>query len=182
MLPVPWHQATIVSLQHLNARTLMVVFRLENADSVKIPLLLGQHISLRVSSKGQTINRSYSIVNDAAQQEVGRIHLIVRLVPDGAMSTALSELAASLQSETVSAPAEKFDVAFTQPTLTFAPNQHRCVILLAAGTGITPFFNVIRAILETLRTWCSCGSMPPLPICFRQTNFNFGLNRLDFMR
>lgn len=152
MLHPQWLPASIVSLQRVSPRTLIVSLRLEHADRLDVPLLLGQHICLRLTAPtgNDPLIRSYSPISDAAQLEAGLVTLAVRLVPDGAMSCALSQIATEWQSESPSV-AHQIDVVFAQPTLTYTPNAHRCVVLLAAGTGITPFFNIIRAILDNPR-------------------------------
>ena len=151
MLQPHWLSASTVSLQRVSPRTLIATLRLEHADRLSTPLLLGQHICLRLTAPtGDTLIRSYSPVSDAVQLEAGLVTLVARLVPNGAMSCALSQMATEWQSDAPSV-AQQIDMAFVQPALTYTPNVHRCVVLLAAGTGITPFFNIIRAILDNPR-------------------------------
>ena len=158
----PWQQATLTAIRRLNRRTVEVVLQLAHMESTQtLPLLLGQHITLKAqdrTTKGfAEIIREYTPVGDALQLERGEIRLIVRLVPKGVMSglferilTKTGELEPGKGRLASSEEPLPFgcQVYFPEVRFCYAPNSCKTLLMLAAGTGVTPFINIIRSVVE----------------------------------
>lgn len=68
----------------------------------------------------------------------GYIELIVKKYPDGPMSTHLHDMV----------PGQRLDFKGPLPKYPWAPNKHEHIALIAGGTGITPMYQLIRAIFN----------------------------------
>lgn len=134
----------------------------------------------RDAASDAEIIREYTPVGSAQQLENGEVHLVVRLAPEGAMSAVLlqclnatsavaaagrllgeSDQKVSMAVDSVIAaidadagavgPLPRFDVYFAETRFCYVPNAHRRILMVAAGTGLTPFYNLIRALIENPR-------------------------------
>jgi NAD(P)H-flavin reductase len=134
----------------------------------------------RDETSGAEIVREYTPVGSAQQLENGEVHLVVRLAPEGAMSAVLLQclnaasaaagrlLGESNANQVVSMTVDsvvaaidadaanagrlpRFDVYFAETRFCYVPNAHRRILMVAAGTGLTPFYNLIRALIENPR-------------------------------
>ena len=97
-------------------------------------LLPGQHVTLGVEVDGRRLKRSYSPTSLAG----GRLAVTVKAVPGGAVSRHLTETARIGEVVTL-------DAAFGELTL---PEPGRPLLLLAAGSGITPMRALLRQATE----------------------------------
>ena len=84
---------------------------------------------------GQKFVRSYSISSSPAQ--TGFVEITVRRVAGGAVSTFLHDVAAPGITVNAKGPAGKF---------VFDETAHRSIVMLAAGSGITPMMSILRWI------------------------------------
>jgi len=80
--------------------------------------------------------RPYTPVND--ESEKGFLDLLVKKYPNGAMSTHLHDME----------PGQRLDFKGPLPKYPITPNKHSHVALIAGGTGITPMYQVARAIFN----------------------------------
>lgn len=85
---------------------------------------------------GKPVLRPYTPVND--EDARGHLDLLVKKYPDGPMSTHLHSLA----------PGDKVDVKGPLPKYPWSANKHEHIGLIAGGTGITPMWQLIRAIFK----------------------------------
>lgn len=120
----------------------------------------GQHVNLSVEINGVVHTRSYSFSN--APNAQGLLRLTVKQTPDGLVSR---HLVNSLQEGTVMELGDVFGemtLQHTQPNLTEnRPN----LLLLAAGSGITPMMSLIESLEQqqwptqvTLISWARSPS------------------------
>ncbi|ORY48471.1 hypothetical protein BCR33DRAFT_630535, partial [Rhizoclosmatium globosum] len=99
----------------------------------------GQHIALRAETKENAIIRNYTPATTYSDMQAGRIDLIVRLVPNGVMSTILQNVE--------HAPSVKFSISLCHDGFGYTANKVSALILVGSGTGITPLINIARAVL-----------------------------------
>lgn len=98
----------------------------------------GQHVNVSALIKGVRITRSYSITNTPNAK--GLVEITIRQEPQGVMSSWLNNDA------TVGSTVE-LGTVFGDMTLATTPTKP--VLLLAAGSGITPMMSLLRqAVLE----------------------------------
>jgi ring-1,2-phenylacetyl-CoA epoxidase subunit PaaE len=109
----------------------------------------GQYLTLRADVGGEDLRRSYSICStpDDAEMRVG-----IRLLPGGAFSGWAAEHLAAGQTLQVMPPQGRFTLSAA--TADAAVRRH--VLVIAAGSGLTPMLSLIRALLaREPRTRCT---------------------------
>ncbi|CAI0452284.1 unnamed protein product [Linum tenue] len=111
-------------------------FELPTPDSV-LGLPIGQHMSCRgKDSVGEDVVKPYTPTT--LDSDVGYFELVIKMYPQGRMSHHFRELQEG-DYLAVKGPKGRFK---------YQPNQVKAFGMLAGGTGITPMFQVARAIME----------------------------------
>lgn len=116
-----------------------LVFELPSPDAV-LGLPIGQHVAIKATVAGAAVQRSYTPVSNNADR--GLLDLVVRVYPDGLLTGGyLAGLAVG------------DEVLFRGPKGAMRYRRGLCsqVGMLAGGTGITPMYQLIRAICEDPR-------------------------------
>jgi cytochrome-b5 reductase len=104
------------------------------SDVLGLPI--GQHIQISATINGKEIVRSYTPTsNDAVK---GYFDLLIKHYPQGNISKHIAELEIG-QSIKVKGPKGFFE---------YTPNMVKCFGMVAGGTGITPMFQIIEAIVN----------------------------------
>ncbi len=99
----------------------------------------GQYITLKKEIKGESVQRAYSIWKAPYENELA---VLVKKVENGVFSTYANDHLAEGDTIEVMAPQGQF-----VPELNSANKNH--YTLFAAGSGITPIFSILKAILKT---------------------------------
>ncbi|XP_054789391.1 NADH--cytochrome b5 reductase 1-like isoform X2 [Prosopis cineraria] len=121
------------NLSHNSAR---FRFALPTPTSV-LGLPIGKHIKCRGrDSQGEEVTRPYTPIT--LDSDVGYFELVVKMYPKGRMSHHFREMKEG-DCLAVKGPKGRFS---------YKPNQARAYGMLAGGSGITPMFQITRAILE----------------------------------
>ncbi|KAI1740391.1 oxidoreductase NAD-binding domain-containing protein [Xylaria scruposa] len=120
----------------INSNTKRFVFHLPEDDMVS-----GLHVASALLTKfvpeGQkAVLRPYTPTSD--EEAKGYIELIVKKYPNGPMSTHLHDMV----------PGQRLDFKGPLPKYPWTPNKHEHIALVAGGTGITPMYQLIRAIFN----------------------------------
>lgn len=125
------------SVENINHNTKKFRFALPEDDQVS---------GLRVASalltkyKGPDMEkpaiRPYTPVND--EDEKGFLDLLVKSYPNGVMSTHMHGMQ----------PGQSLEFKGPIPKYPWTPNKHSHIALIAGGTGITPMYQVARAIFK----------------------------------
>ncbi|GAB2274488.1 NADH-cytochrome b5 reductase [Dionaea muscipula] len=111
-------------------------FALPTPTSV-LGLPIGQHLSCRgKDANGEEVIKAYTPTT--LDSDVGYFELVIKMYPQGRMSHHFRELREG-DYLAVKGPKGRFK---------YQPGQVRAFGMLAGGTGITPMFQVARAILE----------------------------------
>ncbi|KAJ5118487.1 Cytochrome b5 [Penicillium atrosanguineum] len=134
--PQNYQRIPLVEKDQLSSNTFRFVFALPNANSV-LGLPIGQHVAIRANIDGTTVTRSYTPTSNNLDR--GRIELVIKCYPDGLLSGRyLANL--SIGDE----------VEFRGPkgAMRYTKSLCRKIGMVAGGTGITPMYQVIRAICE----------------------------------
>ncbi|KAI8825423.1 hypothetical protein BJ741DRAFT_632240 [Chytriomyces cf. hyalinus JEL632] len=76
--------------------------------------------------------------------EAGSVELVIRLVPNGTMSSILQS---TVTNDETKEPAG-FEVSHCLEGFDYQANQHSLLLMAASGTGITPMINIARYILK----------------------------------
>lgn len=125
----------LIDKEPLTKDTSIYTFQLPHENDV-LGIEVGQHISIRCNIDEKTIVRSYTPIS-INQDCQGSFKLLVKSYPNGTISKWFNELAIG-------------DVAyFTGPLGNYQytrPNMVNEIGMIAGGTGISPMFQIMRAI------------------------------------
>lgn len=143
-MEIEYVECTLVRREAITHNTSLLV--LQVPEQTHLPVPVGYHVYLRSPSK--EIVKPYTPVASAlsltSQEEPGRhIHLFIKVYSDGALTPILDALPVSSTIE-VSLP----QGTFSHDQLTAATTTASHLVLLAAGTGLTP---MVKLMLPALR-------------------------------
>lgn len=111
------------------------IFALPTSSSV-LGLPTGQHIGIRGEVDDHTVTRSYTPISN--NRDLGRLELLIRIYPDGKMGKHLSQLQVGGEAE----------IRGPKGAMRYRKGMSKRIGMIGGGTGITPLFQIIRAICE----------------------------------
>lgn len=133
--PRVYRTLPLVNKEKLSHDSYRFVFALpKKTDSVGIPT--GQHVSIRAKINGAVVSRSYTPTSN--NSDLGRLELVVKVYPDGKLTSYLASLPLQAQVE----------FAGPKGAMKYHAGLCRSIGMIAGGSGITPMYQVIRAICE----------------------------------
>ncbi|KAM3463676.1 hypothetical protein NHJ6243_003081 [Beauveria neobassiana] len=111
-------------------------FALPTTETV-LGLPIGQHVAIKADVAGESVSRSYTPVSNNADR--GVLELVIKVYPDGKLT---NNYLKNLQVGD--------EVLFRGPkgAMRYTRGLAKRIGMVAGGTGITPMFQVIRAICE----------------------------------
>lgn len=134
--PENFKEFRLVKRVQLSHNVAKFTFALPTPTSV-LGLPIGQHISCRgKDSQGEEVIKPYTPTT--LDSDVGRFELVIKMYPQGRMSHHFREMKVG-DYLAVKGPKGRFR---------YQPGQARAFGMIAGGSGITPMFQVARAILE----------------------------------
>ncbi|XP_021715596.1 NADH--cytochrome b5 reductase 1-like isoform X1 [Chenopodium quinoa] len=134
--PEAFKEFKLVKRTELSHNVAKFRFSLPSPDSV-LGLPIGQHISCRgKDANGEDVMKAYTPTT--LDSDVGYFELVIKMYPQGRMSHHFREMREG-DYLSVKGPKGRFK---------YQPGQVRAFGMLAGGTGITPMFQVARAILK----------------------------------
>ncbi|XP_072960626.1 NADH--cytochrome b5 reductase 1-like [Typha angustifolia] len=126
----------LVERQQLSHNVAKFKFALPTATSV-LGLPIGQHISCRGKDNlGEEVIKPYTPTT--LDSDIGYFELVIKMYPQGRMSHHFREMRVG----------DYLSVKGPKGRFRYQPGQVRAFGMLAGGSGITPMFQVTRAILE----------------------------------
>ena len=135
--PQTYQSLPLIRKDTLARGVLRLVFALPTPNTT-LGLPTGQHVAIRAVLDGKSVVRSYTPVSNNADK--GVLELVVRCYPDGQLTARyLAHLRAGVDS-----------VEFRGPkgAMRYHRGWARKIGMVAGGTGITPMYQVVRAICE----------------------------------
>jgi cytochrome-b5 reductase len=134
--PITYHTLPLTSKTLIAPSTYRFDFELPTPDTV-LGLPIGQHVSIAATIDGKTVSRSYTPVSNNADK--GVLELVIKCYPDGLLT---GRYLAGLEVGD--------EVQFRGPkgAMRYRPGLCKKIGMLAGGTGITPMYQVIRAVCE----------------------------------
>ncbi|KGN59392.1 NADH--cytochrome b5 reductase 1 isoform X1 [Cucumis sativus] len=134
--PEKFKEFKLVKRTKLSHNVAKFTFILPKTDSI-LGLPIGQHLSCRgKDSQGEEVIKSYTPTT--LDSDVGYFELVIKMYPQGRMSHHFREMRLG-ESLAVKGPKGRFK---------YQPGQVSAFGMLAGGSGITPMYQVSRAILE----------------------------------
>ncbi|KAK7935265.1 hypothetical protein PG985_000760 [Apiospora marii] len=121
----------------INHNTKKLRFKLPEGDMVS-----GLHVASAILTKFKSegmekpVLRPYTPTSD--EEDKGYMELIIKKYPGGPMSTHLHDLV----------PGQRLDIKGPLPKYPWETNKHNHIALIAGGTGITPMYQLCRAIFN----------------------------------
>ncbi|KAJ5162805.1 Cytochrome b5 [Penicillium coprophilum] len=134
--PQQYQRLPLVEKTELATNVYRFVFALPTATGV-LGLPIGQHVAIRAIVNGTTVTRSYTPTSNNIDR--GRIELVIKCYPDGLLSG--KYLAGLSVGDEVEFRGPKGSMRYTKGLC-------RKIGMVAGGTGITPMYQLIRAICE----------------------------------
>lgn len=134
--PKEYKALPLVQKDTLAANVYRFVFQLPNPQDI-IGLPIGQHVAIRANVDGKAVSRPYTPTSNNLDR--GRLELVIKCYPDGLLT---GKYLANLQIGN--------HVEFRGPKGAMRYTKGLCkkIGMIAGGTGITPMYQLIRAICE----------------------------------
>ncbi|XP_062113736.1 NADH--cytochrome b5 reductase 1 [Humulus lupulus] len=134
--PENFRDFKLVKRTQLSHNVAKFTFELPTPTSI-LGLPIGQHISCRgKDGQGEEVIKPYTPTT--LDSDVGYFELVIKMYPQGRMSHHFREMRVG----------DKLAVRGPKGRFKYLPGQVRAFGMLAGGSGITPMFQVARAILE----------------------------------
>lgn len=133
--PRQWRPFVLTKKEEVAPNVYFIVFGLPRPDDI-LGLPTGQHIALRASIDGQMMSRSYTPVSN--NTDLGRIELLIKVYPNGAMTKHLEGMKIG----------ETIEIRGPKGAMQYSRDYAQHIGMIAGGTGITPMYQLIRAICE----------------------------------
>ncbi|KAF9427959.1 NADH-cytochrome b5 reductase [Entomortierella beljakovae] len=135
MDPKEYRKFKLVERTVLSHNTGMYKFALPHADDT-LNLPIGQHISIMANINGKDISRSYTPTSSSDDR--GSFTLCIKTYPQGNISKYIWDLKVG----------ETINVRGPKGQFNYTPNMCRAIGMIAGGTGLTPMYQIIYAILK----------------------------------
>ncbi|KAI0117683.1 hypothetical protein GGR51DRAFT_262805 [Nemania sp. FL0031] len=137
--PTAFQSLPLVKKDLVAPNTYLLAFELPTPGSV-LGLPIGQHVAITATVDGQAVTRSYTPVSNNADR--GVLELIIKCYPNGKLT---GGYLANLQIGD--------EVKFRGPkgAMRYKRGHAKRIGMLAGGSGITPMYQLIRAICEDQR-------------------------------
>ncbi|OJI86157.1 hypothetical protein ASPTUDRAFT_187565 [Aspergillus tubingensis CBS 134.48] len=133
--PRQWRPFTMTQKTEIAPNVYHIIFSLPNPDDI-LGLPTGQHIALRATINGTSVARSYTPISN--NKDRGRIELLVKAYPQGAMTQHLAQMKIG----------DTIEIRGPKGAMQYSPRYAKHIGMIAGGTGITPMYQLIRAICE----------------------------------
>ena len=156
-----WARMKLSEVKNVSWDTRIFVFDLEH-EKQTLGLPIGQHLMIKVPdlTTKESIIRSYTPISDTALE--GKMELLVKIyfpngnIPGGKMTMALDAL--SLGAEIAGkGPTGRFEyLGNGRVTISGKERKVRSFKMICGGTGITPIFQVLRAVMQEPQDPTTC--------------------------
>jgi cytochrome-b5 reductase len=126
----------VVKIDQLSSNVFRYSFQLPDPRDV-VGLPIGQHVAIKATVDGKTVTRSYTPTSN--NLDIGVLELVIKVYPDGQLT---GKYFANLKVGD--------EVLFRGPKGAYTHTVGQCkkIGMIAGGTGITPMYQLIRAICE----------------------------------
>lgn len=126
----------VAKVDQLSSNVFRYSFQLPDPRDV-VGLPIGQHVAIKAEIDGKSVTRSYTPTSN--NLDAGLLELVIKVYPDGQLT---GKFFANLKVGD--------EVLFRGPkgSYTHAVGQCKQIGMVAGGTGITPMYQLIRAICE----------------------------------
>lgn len=134
LLKTEFREFELVEKEQLTHNTAKYKFKLADESHV-LGLPIGQHITVKTIIGGKPVSRSYTPTS-LDEECVGFFELLVKSYPEGNISKHIGDMKIG----------EKINISGPRGFYEYVPNVHKHLAMVAGGTGITPMFQIMKAI------------------------------------
>ncbi|KAJ6184385.1 hypothetical protein N7519_005686 [Penicillium mononematosum] len=134
--PKIYKKLPLVEKDQLSPNVYRFVFKLPDPKGV-IGLPIGQHVAIKATVNGATVSRSYTPTSN--NLDLGKLELVIKCYPDGILTGQYLE---SLEI------GDKVEFRGPKGSMKYHSGLCKKIGMIAGGTGITPMYQLIRAICE----------------------------------
>ncbi|TAQ91256.1 hypothetical protein B7494_g389 [Chlorociboria aeruginascens] len=159
--PKMWTKAMLSAKKQVSSDTRIFTFNLEHGDQI-IGLPIGQHLMMRLRDPitGDAIIRSYTPISE--ERDKGLLHILIKVYFDtkeragGKMTQALDAIPIGYSVD-FKGPIGKFEyLGNGRCTVNSKERFVERFIMICAGSGVTPIFQVLRAIMKDKEDKTKC--------------------------
>lgn len=133
--PQRWRSFQLVRRIAVSPNVLRLIFALPRPDDC-IGLPTGQHIALQATIGGKVVSRSYTPISN--NSDLGKIELLIKVYDGGLMTNHLKGMRIG----------DTIDIRGPKGGMKYSHEYSEHIGMVAGGSGITPVFQIIRAICE----------------------------------
>ncbi|KAF8640635.1 hypothetical protein AX17_000292 [Amanita inopinata Kibby_2008] len=133
--PNEWKGYPLAKKTQISPNTAIYRFRLSNAEDV-LNLPIGQHVSVSAEINGKFISRSYTPISN--NEDYGYFDLLIKTYEKGNISRHFAQLSIG----------DKLRVKGPKGNFVYSPDLTGQLSMIAGGTGITPMYQILRAVLS----------------------------------
>lgn len=131
-----FHNLAIENITKETAHAVSIVFDIPETLTSDFAFKAGQYITLKTTIDGEEVRRAYSI---CSSPNSGQVKVAVKAVEGGTFSVYATE---KLKTE------DTLEVNTPEGNFILEPQSGKNYIAFAAGSGITPIFSMVKAVLE----------------------------------
>ena len=156
-----WTKATLTEKKNVSWDTRLFIFDLEH-EKQTLGLPIGQHLMIKVQDPigNEAVIRSYTPMSDT--NLIGKMELLVKIyfpsetIPGGKMTLALDKVALGSVID-CKGPTGRFEYLGNGRVSIAGKERHlRSFKMICGGTGITPVFQVLRAVMQDSQDPTQC--------------------------
>lgn len=133
--PREWRGFKLTDKKEVAPNVYRLIFALPKTDDI-IGLPTGQHVALHATINGKSVQRSYTPISN--NKDLGYIELLIKVYPNGALTNYLAQLPVG----------QEMDIRGPKGAMKYSRQYATRIGMIAGGTGITPMYQLIRAICE----------------------------------
>ncbi|KAL5043098.1 hypothetical protein BDW71DRAFT_216539 [Aspergillus fruticulosus] len=133
--PRQWRSFPLTSKKEVAPNVYRLVFALPRVDDI-LGLPTGQHVALRATINGKTVQRSYTPISNNTDR--GHIELLIKVYPKGLLTNHLEQMEVG----------QTIEMRGPKGAMKYSAQYAQRIGMIAGGTGITPMYQLIRAICE----------------------------------
>lgn len=132
--PYKWTEFEITEIDQVNASTFLYCFKIP--DNQTLGIKVGQHMIVKQTKNGRVYTRQYTPVTDVDKS--GIFEVLIKIYPNGKVTQIIKDWKVGDL------------IPWRGPfgNFLYAANTYKRILMLAAGTGIAPMYQIIKKIVE----------------------------------
>lgn len=134
IFPDRWTDFRIIKVEKITPTCFKYLFELKENECLGLDI--GQHVIIKQTKEGRPISRQYTPVSDVRQK--GIFEIIIKIYPKGKITQLIKDWKVG----------DMVPMRGPFGNFSYRANSYKRIVMLAAGTGIAPLYQVMRGITE----------------------------------